>query len=91
MLNKGVGEISLLQIFGLIEELYNQIKNLINGKVSPSDLSKVATSGNYSDLKGKPTALPANGGDSATVCGYGIRVVTDVNDPGKEGFITIIK
>lgn len=37
-----------------------------------------------------PTSLPANGGNSATVCGYGIRVTDDVNDTGADGFITFI-
>ena len=32
-------------------------------------LATVATSGNYNDLSNKPTALPANGGDSDTVGG----------------------
>lgn len=32
-------------------------------------LATVATSGNYSDLTGKPTSLPANGGDADTVGG----------------------
>lgn len=32
-------------------------------------LATVATSGNYADLSGKPTSLPANGGDADTVGG----------------------
>lgn len=59
-----------------------------------SGLATVATSGSYNDLSNKPTiptSLPANGGNADTVGGYGLRVVTDVNDTGKAGYITIIK
>ena len=44
--------------------------DLANGKVSHSDLADVATSGSYSDLSDKPTSLPANGGNAATVGGF---------------------
>lgn len=49
------------------------------------------TAKNYATKSEIPTKLPANGGNSDTVGGYGLRVVTDVNDTGKAGYITIIK
>lgn len=46
-------------------------------KANTADLAKVATSGNYSDLSGTPTSLPANGGTAtkATQDGSG-NVIT---------------
>lgn len=37
-----------------------------------------------------PDSLPANGGNADTVGGYGLRIVTDKNDPGQMGFLTVI-
>lgn len=77
MLNKGVGESSLLQIFGLIEEMYNKIKDSINGKADGEHKHP------SSDITGDINA--------ATLNGYKLRIVTDVNDPGEIGSITVIK
>lgn len=38
-----------------------------------SDLKTVAFSGSYNDLSNKPTSLPANGGNSATVNGHTVN------------------
>ena len=95
MLNKGIGETSLSRVFELIEEKVKYLKKLIEGKANSSHshsssevtgLSTVATSGSYNDLKNIPTTINAT-----TLAGYGLRIVTDENDPGKTGYITIIK
>ena len=45
-----------------IETLKRLVSNSDNKYATKDSLSTVATTGNYSDLKGIPTALPANGG-----------------------------
>lgn len=51
----------------------------IGTKANSSDLAKVATSGAYSDLSGKPTSLPANGGNADTVGGFTVGVSVPAN------------
>ncbi|MDR3062560.1 MAG: hypothetical protein LBU40_00285 [Methanobrevibacter sp.] len=46
----------------------NTLKNSIANSLT--SLATVARSGNYNDLSNKPTSLPANGGNSATVNGF---------------------
>lgn len=43
------------------------------------DLSKVATSGSYTDLSNKPTSLPANGGNASTVNGHTVNIDVPAN------------
>jgi hypothetical protein len=45
-----------------IETLKRLVTNSDSKYATKDSLSKVATTGNYSDLKGIPTSLPANGG-----------------------------
>lgn len=44
-------------------------------------LAKVATSGRYPDLTEKPTSLPANGGNSATVGGIRVTIGAAPSNP----------
>ena len=50
-----------------IETLKRLVTNSNNKYATKDSLSTVATTGNYSDLKGTPTSLPANGGNASTV------------------------
>ena len=50
-----------------IETLKHLVSNSDKKYATKDSLSTVATTGNYSDLKGTPTSLPANGGNSTTV------------------------
>ena len=59
-----------------IETLKRLISNSDSKYATKDLLSTVATTGNYSDLKGTPTSLPANGGNSSTVNGH--TVLSDV-------------
>lgn len=88
---KNIGEIALTKIFELIEEKIIYLKGLIDG------LPKVAKSGNYNDLDGKPTiptipsSLPANGGNADTVDGYHIVVSSSPPAQGTaDNVITIV-
>lgn len=53
-----------------IETLKRLVTNSNNKYATKDSLSTVATTGNYSDLKGTPTSLPANGGNASTVNGH---------------------
>ena len=53
-----------------IETLKRLVSNSDNKYATKDSLSTVATTGNYSDLKGTPTSLPANGGNASTVNGH---------------------
>ena len=53
-----------------IETLKRLVSNSDSKYATKDSLSKVATTGNYSDLKGTPTSLPANGGNASTVNGH---------------------
>ena len=53
-----------------IETLKRLISNSDSKYATKDLLSTVATTGNYSDLKGTPTSLPANGGNASTVNGH---------------------
>lgn len=53
-----------------IETLKRLVSNSDKKYATKDSLSTVATTGNYSDLKGTPTSLPANGGNSSTVNGH---------------------
>ena len=59
-----------------IETLKRLVTNSNNKYATKDSLSTVATTGNYSDLKGTPTSLPANGGNASTVNGH--TVLSDV-------------
>ena len=59
-----------------IETLKRLVTNSDNKYATKDSLSTVATTGNYSDLKGTPTSLPANGGNANTVNGH--TVLSDV-------------
>ena len=59
-----------------IETLKRLVSNSDSKYATKDSLSTVATTGNYSDLKGTPTSLPANGGNSSTVNGH--TVLSDV-------------
>lgn len=50
-----------------------EIDTSLSAKANNADLSTVAKTGQYSDIKGKPSSLPANGGDSATVNGHTVE------------------
>lgn len=56
-----------------IETLKRLVTNSDSKYATKDSLSKVATTGNYSDLKGTPTSLPANGGNSSTVNGHTVN------------------
>lgn len=49
-----------------IETLKHLVSNSDKKYATKDSLSTVATTGNYSDLKGTPTSLPANGGAATT-------------------------
>lgn len=51
------------------------------GKIAKffADLKTVAFTGSYTDLSNKPTSLPANGGNSATVNGHAVNVDVPAN------------
>ena len=53
-----------------LETLKRLVTNSNNKYATKDSLSTVATTGNYSDLKGTPTSLPANGGNASTVNGH---------------------
>ena len=53
-----------------IETLKHLVSNSDKKYATKDSLSTVATTGNYSDLKGTPTSLPANGGNASTVNGH---------------------
>ena len=53
-----------------IETLKRLVSNSDSKYATKDLLSTVATTGNYSDLKGTPTSLPANGGNASTVNGH---------------------
>ena len=53
-----------------IETLKRLVSNSNNKYATKDSLSTVAITGNYSDLKGTPTSLPANGGNASTVNGH---------------------
>ena len=53
-----------------IETLKRLVTNSDSKYATKDSLSTVATTGNYSDLKGTPTSLPANGGNASTVNGH---------------------
>ena len=55
-----------------------------------SSLATVATSGKYSDLSGKPTSLPANGGNADTVDGYHIVVSNSEPTVNDTSVVTIV-
>lgn len=55
------------------------IATQIGQKANSADLAKVATSGNYSDLSGTPTSLPANGGNADTVNGHTVEANVPAN------------
>ena len=59
-----------------IETLKRLVSNSDSKYATKDSLSTVATTGNYSDLKGTPTSLPANGGNASTVNGH--TVLSDV-------------
>ena len=59
-----------------LETLKRLVTNSNNKYATKDSLSTVATTGNYSDLKGTPTSLPANGGNASTVNGH--TVLSDV-------------
>ena len=59
-----------------IETLKRLVTNSDNKYATKDSLSTVATTGNYSDLKGTPTSLPANGGNASTVNSH--TVLSDV-------------
>lgn len=46
---------------------FSKLKRMFEKKADKDSLKPVATSGKYSDLEGKPTSLPANGGNADTV------------------------
>lgn len=56
-----------------IETLKRLVSNSDSKYATKDSLSTVATTGNYSDLKGTPTSLPANGGNSSTVNGHTVN------------------
>lgn len=56
-----------------IETLKRLVTNSDSKYATKDSLSKVATTGNYSDLKGTPTSLPANGGNASTVNGHTVN------------------
>lgn len=56
-----------------IETLKRLVTNSNNKYATKDSLSTVATTGNYSDLKGAPTSLPANGGNASTVNGHTVN------------------
>lgn len=59
----------------------------------PSKMSELNDDKGYalkSEIPTIPSSLPANGGNADTVGGYGLRIVTDINDPGMDGFLTVI-
>ena len=66
----------------IIDTAVGNMANDISGKAAKSHthtsadvtgLAAVATSGKYSDLSGKPTSLPANGGNANTVNGHTVN------------------
>lgn len=62
-----------------IETLKRLVTNSDNKYATKDSLSAVATTGNYSDLKGAPTSLPANGGNASTVNGHTVNSNVPVN------------
>lgn len=52
---------------------------LINTWNKVTDLKIVAFTGSYTDLSNKPTSLPANGGNSATVNGHAVNADVPAN------------
>ena len=56
-----------------IETLKRLVSNSDSKYATKDSLSTVATTGNYSDLKGTPTSLPANGGNASTVNGHTVN------------------
>ena len=56
-----------------IETLKRLVTNSNNKYATKDSLSTVATTGNYPDLKGTPTSLPANGGNASTVNGHTVN------------------
>lgn len=56
-----------------IETLKRLVTNSDSKYATKDSLSTVATTGNYSDLKGTPTSLPANGGNASTVNGHTVN------------------
>lgn len=62
-----------------IETLKRLVTNSDNKYATKDSLSAVATTGKYSDLKGAPTSLPANGGNASTVNGHTVNSNVPVN------------
>lgn len=62
-----------------IETLKRLVTNSDNKYATKDSLSTVATTGKYSDLKGAPTSLPANGGNASTVNGHTVNSDVPVN------------
>ena len=59
----------------------------------PSKMSELNDDKGYalkSEIPTIPSSLPANGGNANTVNGIGLRIVTDINDPGQQGYLTVI-
>lgn len=56
----------------------------------PTKVSAFENDAGYAKTADIPTSLPANGGNASTVNGYSLRVVTDINDKGEKGSITVI-
>lgn len=59
----------------------------------PSNISAFNNDVGYAkktEIPSIPSSLPANGGNADTVCNIGLRIVTDINDPGMQGYMTVI-
>lgn len=65
----------------------SQLENDKGYLTQHQDLSAYAKK---TDIPSIPSSLPANGGNADTVDGYHIRVTTDTNDTGLDGYITFI-
>lgn len=79
------------------------LKALIDAITVPTKVSQLENDRGYltqhqsladyakkSEIPSIPSSLPANGGDADTVGGIGIRVVDDINDTGRYGYLTVI-
>ena len=56
----------------------------------PSNVSAFNNDAGYLKEEDIPDSLPANGGNADTVCGIGLRISYDKDDPGQMGFLTVI-
>lgn len=72
--NNGIMSSAMYKKFiGIEDNANNYVHPATHSASIITGLSTVATSGNYNDLLNTPTALPADGGNSATVNGFTVE------------------